>query len=51
MAALQKAITLYKSLTTEWDKKPPSLGKCGELLVKLKVYMFNYIYLFKYYNV
>ena len=43
MAALQKAITLYKSLTTEWNKKPPSLGKCGELLIKLKVFI-------KYYN-
>ena len=51
MAALQNTITLYKSLTNEWNKVPPNLPKCGDLLVKLKVLLsyHNYIlYLYVY---
>lgn len=29
---------MYQSLKREWDKKPPNLERCGEILTKLKVF-------------
>lgn len=37
MGDLKEVITLYQSLSQEWDRKPPNLDKCGQLLAKLKV--------------
>lgn len=35
--ALKETAGLYETLKAEWNKKNPSLSKCGELLSKLKV--------------
>ena len=37
MANLKHVVSTYQNLTQEWNKKPPNLDKCGELLAKLKV--------------
>merc|ERR1711971_440409 len=37
MASLKEIVVMYQSLKREWDKKPPNLDRCGELLTKLKV--------------
>lgn len=36
MANLKHVVSTYQNLTQEWNKKPPNLDKCGELLAKLK---------------
>ena len=40
MASLKDIVIMYQSLKREWDKKPPNLDRCGELLTKLKVLKF-----------
>merc|ERR1712227_175420 len=45
MASLKEVVSLYQVLTQEWNKKPPNLDKCGELLVKLKVGLTNLAFL------
>lgn len=35
--ALKETAGLYDHLKVEWNKKNPSLSKCGDLLTKLKV--------------
>lgn len=37
MASLRDAVTMYQTLTQEWNKRPPNLDRCGEHLGKLKV--------------
>ncbi|ELU07645.1 hypothetical protein CAPTEDRAFT_162401 [Capitella teleta] len=37
MADLKAVIALYQNLSQEWDRKPPNLDKCGDILAKLKV--------------
>merc|ERR1712038_1312278 len=37
MAALRDVVSQYQVLTQEWNRKPPNMDKCGELLKKLKV--------------
>ncbi len=37
MANLREVVSTYQVLTAEWNKKPPNLNKCGELLTNLKV--------------
>ncbi|KAL8583821.1 26S proteasome non-ATPase regulatory subunit 8 [Nucella lapillus] len=36
-ASLKEIVVMYQSLKREWDKKPPNLDRCGEILTKLKV--------------
>lgn len=36
-AVLKETAGLYETLKAEWNKKNPSLNKCGEILSKLKV--------------
>ncbi|XP_018614316.2 26S proteasome non-ATPase regulatory subunit 8-like [Scleropages formosus] len=36
-AALKDTVALYENLKSEWNKKNPSLNKCGDILSKLKV--------------
>ncbi|KAG7269784.1 hypothetical protein CRUP_033830 [Coryphaenoides rupestris] len=35
--ALKETAGLYETLRAEWNKKTPSLGRCGDLLSKLKL--------------
>ncbi|KAK2191945.1 hypothetical protein NP493_42g09054 [Ridgeia piscesae] len=37
MASLRDAVTMYQTLTQEWNKRPPNLDRCGEHLGKLKI--------------
>ncbi|KAK3608632.1 hypothetical protein CHS0354_042633 [Potamilus streckersoni] len=37
MASLKEIVIMYQSLKREWDKKPPNLDRCGEILTKLKI--------------
>ena len=37
-ASLKEIVVMYQSLKRDWDKKPPNLDRCGEILTKLKVY-------------
>jgi len=37
MANLREVVAVYQHLTQEWNRKPPNLDKCGELLTTLKV--------------
>ena len=36
-ASLKEIVVMYQSLKRDWDKKPPNLDRCGEILTKLKV--------------
>lgn len=36
-ATLKEIVVMYQSLKRDWDKKPPNLDRCGEILTKLKV--------------
>uniref|UniRef100_A0A8C9VKU0 Proteasome 26S subunit, non-ATPase 8 n=1 Tax=Scleropages formosus TaxID=113540 RepID=A0A8C9VKU0_SCLFO len=36
-AALKDTVALYENLKSEWNKKNPSLNKCGDILSKLKI--------------
>ncbi|XP_046982289.1 26S proteasome non-ATPase regulatory subunit 8 isoform X1 [Schistocerca americana] len=45
MAAMKEVVSLYQQLKTEWNKKPPNLNKCGELLTKLKVGLTHLMFL------
>ncbi|PIK52500.1 putative 26S proteasome non-ATPase regulatory subunit 8-like [Apostichopus japonicus] len=37
MAALKNAVSLYQQLKKEWNRKPPNVEKCGNILSKLKI--------------
>lgn len=37
MSELAEVENLYKNLQEEWNKKPQTVNKCGQLLDKLKV--------------
>ncbi|PVD26107.1 hypothetical protein C0Q70_13775 [Pomacea canaliculata] len=36
-ASLKEIVLMYQSLKREWDKKPPNLERCGDILLKLKL--------------
>lgn len=36
-AGIRQVAAMYEQLKTEWNKKSPNLGKCGDVLGKLKV--------------
>lgn len=36
-AEFKGAMNLYQNLSQEWNKKPPNLEKCGNLISQLKV--------------
>jgi 26S proteasome regulatory subunit N12 len=45
MATLRDVVSMYQVLTQEWNRKPPNLDKCGELLSKLKIGLTHLAYL------
>ncbi|XP_069118027.1 26S proteasome non-ATPase regulatory subunit 8-like [Argopecten irradians] len=45
MSSLKEIVMMYQSLKREWDKKPPNLDRCGELLAKLKVALTGVMFL------
>lgn len=36
-AGIRQVAAMYEQLKAEWNKKSPNLGKCGDVLGKLKV--------------
>ena len=34
---MKEAVSMYQKLNKEWNKKPPNLDKCGDILGQLKV--------------
>lgn len=48
--ALKETAGLYETLKGEWNKKNPNLGKCGELLTKLKVHSSLHLCVFDCFN-
>ena len=42
---MKEAVSMYQKLNKEWNKKPPSLDKCGAILGQLKVWSIHTLYL------
>ena len=40
-AKFKEALPLYEKLKSEWNRKPPNVGKTDELLASLKVFLFS----------
>jgi len=45
---LKEALPLYEKLKTEWNRKPPNVGKTEELLNSLKVFFYLFILINKF---
>ena len=43
MAALGPVISMYQTLLKEWTKKPVNLDNVGNLLTKMKVFMYYFL--------
>ncbi|XP_033629463.1 26S proteasome non-ATPase regulatory subunit 8-like [Asterias rubens] len=42
---MKEAVSMYQKLNKEWNKKPPSLDKCGAILGQLKIALLNLSFL------